>query len=141
MLRSGNTAFKGIRGIRMYEDPYAKFLGIQLEKAEAGYACASMKIAEHMLNFHGTANGGAIFSLADFVFAVASNSHGQAAVGITMTMHYMAPGFTGEMLTAVAKEEKKPTRLGLYRIEVTNEEGELISLAEGMVYRKKESRK
>lgn len=121
----------------MYEDPYAAFLGIELEETGEGYARAALKIKENLLNFHGTANGGAIFSLADFVFAVASNSRGQAAVGITMTMHYLAPGITGEVLTAVAKEEKEPKRLGLYRIEVTNEKDELVSLAEGMVYRKK----
>ncbi|HET7578666.1 MAG TPA: hydroxyphenylacetyl-CoA thioesterase PaaI [Bacillales bacterium] len=121
----------------MYKDPYAEYLGMTLEKVDPGYARASMKIEDHLLNFHGTANGGAIFSLADFVFAVASNSHGQAAVGITMTMHYMAAGQTGELLTATAKEEKEPTRLGLYRIEVKNESDDLVALAEGMVYRKK----
>lgn len=90
-----------------------------------------------MLNFNGSANGGAIFSLADYAFAVASNSHGQPAMGITMTMHYLAPGSTGDCLTAVAVEEKEPGRLGLYRIEVKNEQEDLVALAEGMVYRKR----
>ncbi|HEU5140721.1 MAG TPA: hotdog fold thioesterase [Bacillales bacterium] len=121
----------------MYEDPYAEFLGIELEKVETGHARASMKIKEHMLNFNGSANGGAIFSLADYAFAVASNSHGQPAMGITMTMHYLSAGRSGQRLTAVAMEEKEPTRLGLYRIEVKNEHEDLIALAEGMVYRKR----
>lgn len=121
----------------MYEDPYADFLGIGLEKVHAGYAKATMQISDKLLNFHGSANGGAVFSLADYVFAVASNSHGQSAVGITMTMHYLAAGKLGEQLTAVAKEETEPARLGLYRIEVKNEGQDLIALAEGMVYRKR----
>ena len=121
----------------MYEDPYAEFLGIGLEKVDSGYAKATMKISEKLLNFHGSANGGAIFSLADYVFAVASNSHGQEAVGITMTMHYLAAGKYGEKLTAVANEEAEPSRLGLYRIEVRNEDQDLVALAEGMVYRKR----
>ncbi|HEX7065486.1 MAG TPA: hotdog fold thioesterase [Bacillales bacterium] len=121
----------------MYDDPYAEFLGMELKKVEAGYACVTMKIEKHMLNFNGSANGGAIFSLADYAFAVASNSHGQAAMGITMTMHYLEAGRSGQHLTAVAVEEKEPGRLGLYRIEVKNEDEDLIALAEGMVYRKK----
>lgn len=123
--------------ISMYEDPYAQFLGIELNEVGSGCASASMKVTEQMKNFNGSANGGAIFSLADYAFAVASNSHGQAAMGITMTIHYMAAGVSGDRLTAVAREEKNPTRLGLYRIEIDNEKGELIALAEGMVYRKR----
>lgn len=122
----------------MYEDPYAQFLGIELDGFDKGYARASMKITDAMMNFNGSANGGAVFSLADYAFAVASNSHGQAAMGITMTIHYMAPGATGEILTATATEEKEPGRLGLYRIEVINDSNELVALAEGMVYRKRQ---
>lgn len=121
----------------MYEDPYAQFLGIELDAVDKGYARASMKITDEMMNFNGSANGGAVFSLADYAFAVASNSHGQAAMGITMTIHYMAPGASGEVLTATAREEKEPGRLGLYRIEVNNEQDELVALAEGMVYRRR----
>lgn len=124
--------------MRMYEDPYADFLGIGLEEVNTGYAKAIMEISDQLLNFHGSANGGAIFSLADYVFAVASNSHGQPAVGITMTMHYLSAGKLGEKLIAVAKEETAPTRLGLYRIEVKNEMETLVALAEGMVYRKRQ---
>ncbi|WP_232509555.1 MULTISPECIES: hypothetical protein [Parageobacillus] len=40
---------------------------------------------------------------------------------------------------AIAREETKPNRLGVYRIEVLNDKEELIiALAKGMVYRKKD---
>ncbi|WP_035178378.1 hydroxyphenylacetyl-CoA thioesterase PaaI [Alkalihalobacterium bogoriense] len=120
------------------KDEYAKWLGISILNFGEGFAEVAMDIKNYMLNFHGTANGGAIFSLADVAFAIASNSYGQTAVGITMTMHYMEAGAAGEHLIAVAKEDKKNQRLGLYRIEVKNEQGSLIALAEGMVYRKKD---
>ncbi|MEX1407313.1 hotdog domain-containing protein [Hydrogenibacillus schlegelii] len=51
-----------------------------------------------MLNFHGTANGGAVFALADVAFAVASNSHGVPVVGVQMTISYMAPAGAGDRL-------------------------------------------
>lgn len=123
---------------KVSQDPYAKFLGMELIEVGPGTARLTMEVKEHMLNFHGAANGGVIFSLADAAFAVASNSHGQTAVGLNMNITYMAPGFTGDRLTAVATEEKKSNRIGLYRIEILNQKEELVALAEGVVYRKKE---
>jgi len=117
------------------QDTYAKMLGISIRDVGPGYAEVEMKVTDQMLNFHGKANGGAIFSLADVAFACASNSYGKTAVGITMTMHYMKAGDVNENLVAVAKEDDKSRRLGLYRIEVLNEQKEMIALAEGMVYR------
>ncbi|MBO8171364.1 MAG: hydroxyphenylacetyl-CoA thioesterase PaaI [Bacillaceae bacterium] len=111
---------------------------MELIEVGPGTARLTMEVKEHMLNFHGAANGGVIFSLADAAFAVASNSHGQTAVGLNMNITYMAPGFTGDRLTAVATEEKKSNRIGLYRIEILNQKEELVALAEGVVYRKKE---
>ncbi|MGO4887674.1 hydroxyphenylacetyl-CoA thioesterase PaaI [Anaerobacillus sp. MEB173] len=121
---------------KLSSDPYAKHLGITIDDVGEGYAKLSMVIEEHMLNFHGSANGGVIFSLADAAFAVASNSHGKTAVGITVTIHYMAPSWTGERIFAIAKEDTKSNRLGLYRMDVVNEDNVLIAVAEGMVYRK-----
>lgn len=123
---------------KVHDDPYAKHLGIQVEKVEEGYAVASMKVKEHMMNFHGAANGGAIFSLADVVFAVASNSYGQTAVGINVSINYMKAGKIGDVLRATAEETSRNPKLGHYRMRVENDQGELLATADGTVYRKKE---
>lgn len=123
---------------KLQSDPYAKMLGIKVDEIAEGYAKVSMKIQENMLNFHGSTNGGVVFSLADVAFAIASNSHGQTAVGVNMNMSYMAASFPGEILYCEGKEETKNPKLGLYRMEVTNENGDLVAIAEGMVYRKKQ---
>ncbi|WP_232509554.1 PaaI family thioesterase [Parageobacillus thermoglucosidasius] len=62
----------------MKRDPFANYLGIITADGGEGYAKVSMGAKEHLLNFHGSTNGGAIFSLADVAFACASNSHNQA---------------------------------------------------------------
>lgn len=119
-------------------DPYAKYLGVEIEKIETGKAVVSLTVTEHMLNFHGSANGGIIFSLADVAFAIASNSYGQTAVGINVNMNFMNAGRLGDTLRATAEEETKNPKLGLYRLTVRNQDDELIAIADGMVYRKKE---
>ena len=123
---------------RVTADPYAKLLGIEIEKVEEGYAEVSMTIKENMLNFHGAANGGVIFSLADVAFAIASNSYGTTAVGINVSINFMKAGMLGNHLKATATKVSKNAKLGLYRLIVTNETGDLIAAADGMVYRKKE---
>lgn len=123
---------------RFSEDAYAKHLGIELVSLQEGAAKTQVTISEEHLNFNGACHGGLIFSLADYAFAAASNSHGQVAVGINVHMTYLAPGSLGECLTCTAVEIKKTARLALYEMTVRNEREELIARMEGMVYRKKE---
>ncbi|KAA0546927.1 hydroxyphenylacetyl-CoA thioesterase PaaI [Bacillus sp. BGMRC 2118] len=119
-------------------DPYAKSLGIKIVEIKEGFAEVQMTVQESMLNFHGAANGGVIFSLADVAFAIASNSYGQVAVGIHVSVNYMKAGKLGDTISATATEVKKNPKLALYRMVVSNQDGELLASLEGMVYRKKE---
>ena len=96
-----------------------------------------MKITPEHLNGLGIVHGGAIFTLADFTFAAASNSRGNVAVAINANISYMKSASSG-ILFADAKEISINHKLGTYTIDVTNEAGELIAVFQGMVYRKKE---
>nr|WP_051263149.1 hotdog fold thioesterase [Tuberibacillus calidus] len=116
-------------------EPYAKFLGIELTALGPGTASAQVRIEDHMLNSHGTVHGAIIFALADYVFAAACNSYGRTAVGLSTTVNFMAPAFRGKMLQAVATEEKRNHRTSWYRIKVESE-GELVAVMEAMAYRK-----
>jgi len=123
---------------RVSSDPFARFLGIAIEEVREGEARVSIVIKDHLLNFHGAANGGLIFSLADVAFAIASNSYGQTSVGINVSMNYMLAAKEGGTLTATAEEVSGNPKLGLYRLTVRNQYDEMIAVADGMVYRKKE---
>ena len=81
--------------------------------------------------------GGAIFTLADLAFAVASNSRGQLALAINVNISFLA-GRSSGTLTATAREVSEPKRLGAYDVLVTDEQGEVIARFNGMVYRKNE---
>ena len=56
------------------EDLFARHTGIELRDVGPGWAKASMKIQPCHFNGARTVHGGAIFTLADFAFAAASNS-------------------------------------------------------------------
>ena len=117
------------------DEPFASFLGMKLTNLGPGTAEAELIPDDRMLNTHGTVHGAIIFSLADYVFAAASNSYGKIAVGVTTNVNFLSAGKRGETLTANAKEIKKNHKLAWYKIECPNEK-ELIATMEAMVYRK-----
>ncbi|CAM4048165.1 PaaI family thioesterase [Mesobacillus zeae] len=117
------------------DEPFASFLGMKLTKLGPGSAEAELITDDRMLNSHGTIHGAIIFSLADYVFAAASNSYGKTAVGVTTNVNFISTGKRGGILTANAKEIKKNHKLAWYKIDVQSE-NELIATMEAMVYRK-----
>lgn len=119
----------------LQDEPYANFLGIKLQSIEDGYAVAEIIPTENMLNSHGTVHGGVIFSLADFVFAAASNSYGQIAVGVNNNINYLSAAFPNKPLRAEANEVRRTRKLAWYSIKVFSED-ELIATMEAMVYLK-----
>ncbi|KEO81054.1 PaaI family thioesterase [Tumebacillus flagellatus] len=120
---------------KLKQDTFAQFLGIQLVEVGPGTATAEMVVTENMLNAHGTTHGGVIFSLADFVFAVACNSYGKTSVGLNVNTGFLAASRAGDTLRATAVEEKKNNRTAWYRIRV-EANGELIANADCLAYRK-----
>jgi acyl-CoA thioesterase len=96
-----------------------------------------MTLQPHHWNGVGTAQGGAIFTLADFAFAAASNSHGTVAVAINVSITFMKSARTGT-LWAEAREISKNPKLGTYTVEVKDDQGDLVALFQGMAYRKSE---
>jgi len=116
-------------------DLYARHSGIELLEVTPGGARTAMKIERHHLNGAKTVHGGAIFTLADFAFAVASNSHGTLAMGINTSVSFVKAATTGT-LYAEAKEESFSPKLATYTVHVTDDNGDLIAIFVGTVYRK-----
>ena len=117
------------------QDRYAALTGVEIVEVQAGYCKARLTIEDKHMNAANVVQGGAIFTLADLAFAVASNSHGQLALAINVNISFLKSATTGS-LTAVASEVTEPGRLGAYDVLVRDDQGELIARFNGMVYRK-----
>lgn len=117
-------------------DKYAALTGIEMVEVNKGYAKAKLAILEMHQNAGKTTQGGVIFTLADFVLAAASNSHGRLAFTITGSVNFLKGSGPGDTLYAEAKERFLHNRIANYQVDVTNQNGELIATLEGMVYRK-----
>ena len=72
-------------------DIYAtKTTGIELAEVSDGYAKCRLPITETLMNAAGSVMGGAIYTLADFSFAAATNAPGRLTVTTTSNISYFA---------------------------------------------------
>jgi acyl-CoA thioesterase len=115
-------------------DAYARYLSIELVDAEPGSVTVQMPITADHLNFYDVTHGGAIFSIADCAFSLASNAHGDRAVAIDTHLALTAGTTTGDTLTAVAEEVTRGRTVATYRIVVTRDDGRVCGLFTGTVH-------
>jgi acyl-CoA thioesterase len=118
-------------------DRFAARNDIELIEAGRGCARARLTLHPHHWNTLGTVHGGAIFTLADFAFAAACNSHGTAAVALNVSITFMKAARAGS-LWAEARELAINAKVGTYAVEVRDEEGDLVAEFQGLAYRKKD---
>lgn len=118
-------------------DSFATGMGAELVELEPGRAVARMKVNAQHLNAVGTVMGGAIFTLADFAFAAASNSHGTVAVASDVHISFVRAVTEGE-LTAEAVEVSRGRTLAHYDVRVRDSEGKIVALFHGTAFRKNE---
>ena len=95
-----------------------------------GYAEAEMPVSENKLNGLNVVQGGAIYTLADFAFAGASNANkdDRRCIGSATSINYIRPG-TGTKLKAVAKIIHAGKKTCLSTVEVFNDQNKLIATA------------
>ena len=117
------------------EDKFARHAGLVLDEVTLGGARGSMKIERYHLNGAKTVHGGAMFTLADFVFAAAANSRGLLSMGIATSMSFVKAATSGT-LHAVATEVACNQRLATYSVQISDDSGDLVALFQGTVYRK-----
>jgi acyl-CoA thioesterase len=118
-------------------DRYAAAAGAKLVEIREGYARARMRLRPVHMNGVGVAQGGAVFTLADFAFAAASNSRGMVAVALDTSITFARAAIRG-VLTAEAREESVSRRFSVCNVRVTGEGGEVIALFRGTAFRKDE---
>ncbi|PHV71251.1 phenylacetic acid degradation protein [Sporanaerobium hydrogeniformans] len=104
------------------DDKFATGVGIEIEWAEEGKACCSMQIQEKHYNAGGSVQGGAIFTLGDFAFAVAANIGGQLTVSLNNSISFISVA-KGKKLIAEATRLSESKRIGVYEVIITDELG------------------
>jgi acyl-CoA thioesterase len=119
-------------------DRFAATAGVRLVDCGPGRAVARMTLRPGHLNGVGVAQGGAIFTLADFAFAVACNTLGPVVLAIDVSISFLAATTRGT-LTATAVEVSRSSRLSRVEVEVEDAKGATVALFHGTAYVTRES--
>ena len=111
------------------KDLYAtKMSGAVIDEIGENYAKCSMKLTENHRNANGGIMGGAIYTLADFAFAVASNfGKEQHTVSLTGQVNFMSAP-KGSTLYACAELLKDGRRNCFYEVTVNDDTGRMIAV-------------
>ena len=102
--------------------------GIQLTTVGDDSAAARMIVGAKHMNASGVVQGGAIFALCDLAFAGVANSGNERTVAQNASISYLRPG-TGKELVATAKLLHRGRRSAVIAVEVVNDEGKLVAVA------------
>ena len=94
--------------------------GARIESVSENEVICSMEITKNHLNAVGTVMGGAIFTLADFTFAVASNFHKDVTVSVDSHISFLGVA-KGKRLIAKSKCMKEGRSTCFYEIEIGDE--------------------
>ena len=101
--------------------------GVTIDAAEPGRAVCSMPIRPIHLNANSVPMGGAIFTLADFAFAVAANGHSERiTVTQQVSITFLSPS-RGKTLIAEARCLKAGRTTCLYAVDVTDDLGAQVA--------------
>ena len=105
-------------------------------EARTGYAKVEMTVSDMHLNGGGTCQGGAIFTLADLAFAVCVNSHGLLTVSLSSNISFPHAPRLGDVLTAEAVEVFDHPKVPCCRVDIRDQNGNLVATFSGQAYRK-----
>lgn len=117
---------------KMYaSDRASQALGIEIEIPAAGSAIARMLVRDEMVNGFDMCHGGLVFTLADTAFAFACNAYDDVTVAGGAGIEFLRPTRRGDTLRAVASEAHRGRRSGIYRVEVHNQNDQLVAVFQG----------
>ena len=114
---------------RFRADRFAAQAGVEIREAEPGRALCAMPLRPCHMNANGAPMGGAIFTLADFAYAVASNGFtDRIIVSQQVAITFLAPA-RGTELLAEARSLKDGRTTCLYAVDVRDELGTYVAHA------------
>lgn len=119
----------------METDQLSQWLGITVLDYTAGQVKCQMTVRAEMVNGMQIAHGGITYSLSDSTLAFAANGHGIKSVSVETSISHLHPVNVGDLLTSTTQELSLSRKIGVYLIDIHNQNGKLVSSFKGTVYR------
>lgn len=115
-------------------DLFATNAGVTIDELTDDHCLCSMPITENHKNAAGGVMGGAIFTLGDFAFAVASNNRHRITVAQQVSINFLSSSRGSKLIArAVCKKDGKTTCV--YNIDITDDLGRDVAQFVGTGYK------
>jgi acyl-CoA thioesterase len=119
----------------MSNDAMSQWLGIKVNSVSPGSVSCIMEVRSEMVNGFQIAHGGITYSLGDSALAFSVNSHGIHAVSVETSVSHLKPVKIGDTLTTQTRELSLSRKIGVYQVDIFNQEKVLVATFKGTVYR------
>ena len=103
-------------------DRFATENGMTLDEVDGRHAVCSLTLGNRHKNAFGGVMGGAIFTLADYAFAVLTNDREQVTVAQQVSINYLSAP-KGSRLVATARYRKDGQRSCVVNVDVADDTG------------------
>ncbi len=119
-------------------DGFVKLAGIEIVEATEEKAVVKAKISDEHRNANGSVQGGMLYTVADFAFAVLGNYIHPVTVTQVGQISYVKAAFTDEII-ATATEKVRSGHTTVSEVVVCDEEGQVVCVCSfnGFVKEKK----
>lgn len=121
--------YEMLREMRNKKNAFGNLVGVKVVEIREGYAKTELEVRPDLLNPINSVHGGALFTMIDITGGSAAASHGENATTVDADIRYLRPGIGVSKLTCEAKEIKKGRQLLIYKVDVSNEKGDVLATA------------
>jgi acyl-CoA thioesterase len=116
-------------------DAMSQWLGIELISVEKGNVTLKATVRKEMTNGFNIAHGGITYSISDSSLAFSANAYGIHAVSVETSISHLKPVYVGDVLTTKVEEISISKRIGVYIVNIYNQDNLLVSTLKGTMYR------
>ena len=102
-------------------------LGIEKALVSDDSFAVVMNVEDSHLNMQGTVHGGILYTLCDQAVGAYVAYKKMKGVGMDGSIHYYRPAQKGDVLTATAFERKAGKKVGVYFVELKNQDNKLLA--------------
>lgn len=130
-----NASLQEVRDYFSHDLFAAEACGCRIMEAAPQHAVCEFDIQPTHLNAQGGVMGGALFTLADYAMAVASNIGEEPTVSVSSSIEFMSAA-KGKKLIATAGCDKSGRALAFYTVLIQDELGTNVAKMTTVSYRK-----
>lgn len=113
--------------VRNEQNAFGNMVGVKIVEIREGYARTELEAVPDLMNPVGSLHGGCLFTMADITGGSAAVSHGEQVTTVDADIRYLRAGIGVRRLVCEAEEIKKGKNLFVYRVDVRDEKGTLLT--------------